>query len=207
MLNLIFSYLHTEIIFSFFLFSHRSAQCSYPRKGCTGHTIRCKLNRWQWSDFANYTTDLHPSFFSSAFLSLFSFLFSFLLKYPHLLVPYHISSLLTFPFSIVTRFPHRLLHSSLPSSLCSPASPTSISPLLPSQVKAKGENFTSQYWKDISSSVLPLHRAVSCLSLYDSESALTGVVNCLAQLGCDFNILDRDGYTALHRAINNCPQR
>ena len=98
-------------------------------------------------------------------------------------------------------------HSFLPSPLCSPASPTSISPLLPSQVKAKGENFTSQYWKDISSSVLPLHRAVSCLSLYDSESALTGVVNCLAQLGCDFNFLDRDGYTALHRAINNCPQR
>ena len=81
------------------------------------------------------------------------------------------------------------------------------------QVRSQGRDFTSLYWKDLSSSIFPLHTAVSNLCHYNSASedgdciVLQNVIQCLSELGCDFNATDTLGSTALHIALSICSER
>ena len=57
-----------HILFFSLYCSHRPAQCSYPRRGCTGNTIRCKLS----SSSDTFSCPLSSPLLSNPF-SLFSF--------------------------------------------------------------------------------------------------------------------------------------
>ena len=74
-------------------------------------------------------------------------------------------------------------------------------------VKAKADSLTSQYWTDLTSTVLPLHRAVSGLHLHGSVPVVHSVVECLAELKCDFNGVDKRGCNPVHTAVTICALR
>ena len=75
------------------------------------------------------------------------------------------------------------------------------------QIKSKGTDFNSGFWKDLEPSILPLHRAVSGLHFHGSLKLLLGSLNTLIQLGADTNMTDKMGNTALHKAITMCTSR
>ena len=81
------------------------------------------------------------------------------------------------------------------------------------QVRSQGRDFSSLYWKDLSSSIFPLHAAVSNLCHCNPTSengecvVLQNVIQCLSELGCNFNATDSIGNTALHIALSVCPER
>lgn len=74
-------------------------------------------------------------------------------------------------------------------------------------VRAKGEDLTSEFWRDLSKSVLPLHRAVSGLHFHGSEKLLVSTIETLAQLGADVNATDHAGNSVLHKAIQVCTSK
>lgn len=71
-------------------------------------------------------------------------------------------------------------------------------------VKIKGVDLASRYWRDLSSSMLPLHRALN--SLYHSGEILVAVAATLCDMRCDVNGCDAKGYSPLHKAITLCPE-
>jgi hypothetical protein len=72
-------------------------------------------------------------------------------------------------------------------------------------VKSKGDCLTSKYWRDIGSSILPLHKAIS--SLHHSGEVLQAITETLYDIGCDINECDAQGCSPLHRAITLCSER
>ncbi len=74
-------------------------------------------------------------------------------------------------------------------------------------VRSKGEDLTAEFWKDLSKSVLPLHRAVSGLLFHGSEKKLVTTIETLCQLGADVNAADHAGHTVLHKAIYTCTSK
>ena len=92
----------------------------------------------------------------------------------------------------------------LSSSLLSfPSSPLSFT----CKVRARGEDLTSLYWRDVLPSILPLHRAISGLNYHGSDVLVKTVVETLHCLGCAIDETDRAGCTALHRALTTCHSR
>ena len=81
------------------------------------------------------------------------------------------------------------------------------------QVRSQGRDFSSLYWKDLSSSIFPLHTAVSNLCHCNPTSengecvVLQNVIQWVSELGCNFNATDSIGNTALHIALSVCPER
>lgn len=74
-------------------------------------------------------------------------------------------------------------------------------------VRSKGDDLTVEYWKDLSRSLLPLHRAISGLHFHGSEKLLLATLKCLHQLGADINLTDPAGNTVLHKAIQVCTSK
>ena len=74
-------------------------------------------------------------------------------------------------------------------------------------VRSKGEDLTAEFWKDLTKSVLPLHRAVSGLHFHGSEKLLVATIETLAQLGADVNAADHAGNSVLHKAIQVCTSK
>ena len=74
-------------------------------------------------------------------------------------------------------------------------------------VRSKGEDLTSDFWKDLAKSVLPLHRAVSGLHFHGSEKLLVSTIETLTQLGADVNATDHAGNSVLHKAIQVCTSK
>lgn len=74
-------------------------------------------------------------------------------------------------------------------------------------VRSKGEDLTAEFWRDLSKSVLPLHRAVSGLLFHGSEKLLVATIEALCQLGADVNAADHAGNTVLHKAIHMCTSK
>lgn len=66
-------------------------------------------------------------------------------------------------------------------------------------VKVKGEDLTSKYWRDLGSSILPLHKAIN--SLHHSGQVLQVIAGTLCDMGCNINECDVKGCSPLHRAI------
>ena len=124
---------------------------------------------------------------------------------------------------------HALLHTVAPFTLSPPPPPT-FEPLLCNlkdllflfssliflfssplfftcKVRARGEDLTSLYWRDVLPSILPLHRAISGLNYHGSDVVVKTVVETLHCLGCAIDETDRAGCTALHRALTTCHSR
>eukprot|EP01034_Spumella_vulgaris_P021576 gene21576-27614_t len=74
-------------------------------------------------------------------------------------------------------------------------------------VRSKGEDLSAEFWKDLSKTVLPLHRAVSGLHFHGSEKLLVNTIETLSQLGADVNAADHAGNTVLHKAIQVCTSK
>jgi len=74
-------------------------------------------------------------------------------------------------------------------------------------VRSKGEGLNSEFWKDLSKSILPLHRAISGLHFHGSERLLVSTIETLSQLGADVNETDHTGNTVLHKAIQVCTSK
>ncbi len=74
-------------------------------------------------------------------------------------------------------------------------------------VRSKGDDLTAEFWKDLTKSVLPLHRAVSGLHFHGSEKLLVATIETLAQLGADVNAADHAGNSVLHKAIQVCTSK
>lgn len=74
-------------------------------------------------------------------------------------------------------------------------------------VRAKGMDFRAGYWKDLSASILPLHRAISGLHYHGSERLLVSVLSVLIQLGAEINALDQSGNSVIHRALSICTSK
>ena len=74
-------------------------------------------------------------------------------------------------------------------------------------VRSKGEDLRSEFWRELSRSVFPLHRAVSGLHFHGSEKLLVAAIETLAQLGADVNAVDHAGNSVLHKAIQVCTSK
>jgi ankyrin repeat protein len=74
-------------------------------------------------------------------------------------------------------------------------------------VRSKGEDLRSDFWRELTRSVLPLHRAVSGLHFHGSEKLLVATIETLAQLGADVNATDHAGNSVLHKAIQVCTSK
>jgi len=75
-------------------------------------------------------------------------------------------------------------------------------------VKSSGSgSLTSDFWRNITASVLPLHRAISGLHFHGSESLLVSTLDTLLQLGADIQELDHSGNSAIHKAIQVCTSK
>ena len=79
--------------------------------------------------------------------------------------------------------------------------------LLLLKVKSKGADLTSDFWRDLVPSILPLQRAVSGLHYHGSPKLLVGALEVLTQLGADPNAGDKMGNTAMHKAVTVCTSR
>lgn len=76
-----------------------------------------------------------------------------------------------------------------------------------SVVRSKGDDLNSDFWRDLSRSVLPLHRAVSGLHFHGNEKLLVGTIEALCQLGADVNSTDHAGNSVLHKALQVCTSK
>lgn len=75
-------------------------------------------------------------------------------------------------------------------------------------VKSSGHgSLTSEFWKNITASVLPLHRAISGLHFHGSEQLLVSTLDTLLTLGADIQELDHSGNSAIHKAIQVCTSK
>jgi ankyrin repeat protein len=74
-------------------------------------------------------------------------------------------------------------------------------------VRSKGEDLRSEFWRELTRSVFPLHRAVSGLHFHGSEKLLVATIETLAQLGADVNSCDHAGNSVLHKAIQVCTSK
>jgi hypothetical protein len=74
-------------------------------------------------------------------------------------------------------------------------------------VRSKGEDLQSEFWYDLSRSILPLHRAISGLHFHGSEKLLVATIEVLVQLGAEVNAVDHAGNSALHKAILLCTSK
>ena len=74
-------------------------------------------------------------------------------------------------------------------------------------IRSRGSNLLSSYWRDASSSLLPLHRAVSGLHFHGNERQLIASLESLIQLGADVHLLDDDQNTVLQKALCVCTSK
>eukprot|EP00605_Chrysophyceae_sp_TOSAG23-4_P002219 GSChrysophyteH1.ASY1.ANO1.2462.1 assembled CDS len=74
-------------------------------------------------------------------------------------------------------------------------------------VLSRGESLSSDAWKEIMPSVLPLHRAIAGLHYHGSERLLIDMIDSLSSLGANMNAVDNTGNTCLHKAIQLCTSK
>jgi hypothetical protein len=74
-------------------------------------------------------------------------------------------------------------------------------------VRSKGDDLQSEFWKDLTRSILPLHRAISGLHFHGSEKLLIATIEVLLQLGADINAVDHAGNGVLHKSIQICTSK
>eukprot|EP01041_Mallomonas_annulata_P000281 gene281-505_t len=74
-------------------------------------------------------------------------------------------------------------------------------------IRSRGGDLNSSYWQEMSSSILPLHRAVSGLHFHGSERQLVGTLEALIQLGANIHAADQAGNTVLHKALQICTSK
>lgn len=75
-------------------------------------------------------------------------------------------------------------------------------------VKSHGNNsLKSEFWRNITRSILPLHRAISGLHFHGSETLLVNCLDTLLSLGADISELDHSGNTVIHKAIQVCTSK
>eukprot|EP01035_Chromulina_nebulosa_P018771 gene18771-24538_t len=70
-------------------------------------------------------------------------------------------------------------------------------------VRSKGNDLQSSYWMDISSTILPFHRAIAGLHFHGNENLLLTTIECLYQLNANINAIDLTGNTGSNVNIRN----
>jgi hypothetical protein len=74
-------------------------------------------------------------------------------------------------------------------------------------VRSKGDDLTSAYWKEFSSTLLPLHRAISGLHFHGKDSLVIASIETLIQVGADISICDNAGNSVIHKALTVCTSK
>jgi sulfur carrier protein ThiS len=74
-------------------------------------------------------------------------------------------------------------------------------------VRSKGDDLTSEFWRDLARSILPLHRAISGLHFHGNVDYLIATIEVLIQLGADISAVDHAGNGVLHKAIQICTSK
>eukprot|EP01038_Epipyxis_sp_PR26KG_P006383 gene6383-8793_t len=74
-------------------------------------------------------------------------------------------------------------------------------------VRTKGDDLNSEFWKDLTRTVLPIHRAIAGLHFHGSDKLLIATIEVLVQLGTDINMTDHAGNNVLHKAIQVCTSK
>jgi hypothetical protein len=66
-------------------------------------------------------------------------------------------------------------------------------------VRSRGDSLQSEYWRDVCSSILPIHRAIAGLHFHGNGTILVHTIETLIQLGANVNLQDSAGNTTLHK--------
>jgi hypothetical protein len=66
-------------------------------------------------------------------------------------------------------------------------------------VRSRGDSLQSEYWKDVCTSILPIHRAIAGLHFHGNGTILVHTIETLIQLGANANLQDSAGNTTLHK--------
>ena len=70
-----------------------------------------------------------------------------------------------------------------------------------SVVRSRGDSLHSEFWAEISHSILPLHRAISGLHFHGNHKTLVHTLETLVQLGADVSAHDNSGNSVLHKVM------